>query len=116
MRNGTFMCVGLALVLTAVAANLKGDSGKETANDKIDRLIKQLGDSRFAKREAASKELGTLGEPALAALRKAAASGADAEIQRRAEQAVRAIIRVVERFHGCLQVLDRQLAATPSRV
>jgi len=91
MRHGTFVCAALALILTAVAGNLKGDSGKHAASDKIDRLIKQLGDDHFAKREAASKELDALGEPALAALRKAAASSADPEIRRRAEQAVRAI-------------------------
>jgi hypothetical protein len=91
MRHGTFVCVALVLILTAMAENLKGDSGTEAANDKIDRLIKQLGDDDFAKREAASKELDAVGEPALAALRKAAASNADPEIQRRAEQAVQAI-------------------------
>ena len=91
MRHGTFVCVALALILTARAGNLKGDSGKQAANAKIDRLIKQLGDDDFAKREAASKELDALGEPALPALRKAAAASADLEIQRRAEQAVRAI-------------------------
>jgi len=90
MRHGTFVCAALALILTAVAGNLKGDSGKHAASDKIDRLIKQLGDDHFAKREAASKELDALGEPALAALRKAATSSADLEIQRRAKQAVRA--------------------------
>lgn len=55
MRQRTFVSVGLALVLTAVAANLKGDSGKQTANATIDRLIKQLGDDHFAKRERRAK-------------------------------------------------------------
>src|SRR5437868_3542436 len=67
MRHGTFVCVALSLFLTARAGNLKEDSGKQAANAKIDRLIKQLGDDDFAKREAASKELDALGEPALAA-------------------------------------------------
>ena len=85
MRHGTFVCVALALILTARAGNLKGDSGKQAANAKVDRLIKQLGNDDFAKREAASKELNALGEPALAALRKATASDTDPEIQRRAQ-------------------------------
>ena len=53
----------------------------------IDRLVEQLGSVHFAEREAASRALNTLGEPALAVLRRARSSP-DAEISRRAKQLV----------------------------
>jgi uncharacterized protein (TIGR03067 family) len=65
----------------------------------IAQLIKRLGDDSFAKREAASKELEAIGEPALAALQKAAASTDDAEVQWRAEQIVR---NVTDRFRAVI--------------
>jgi hypothetical protein len=56
---------------------------------RIAELVKQLGDDDFTKREAASKELDVIGEPALAALRKAVGSP-DLEVRRRADRLVRA--------------------------
>jgi hypothetical protein len=50
----------------------------------IEKLIQQLGSPRFAEREAATKRLEAIGEPAVDALRKAVASNPDAEIRRRA--------------------------------
>ena len=69
----------------------RGDSEKDAHADRVNRLIKQLGDDSFARREAATKELETIGKAALRALRKAA-SGEDIEIRRRAERAIEAII------------------------
>jgi uncharacterized protein (TIGR03067 family) len=54
----------------------------------IDRLIEQLGSRRFREREAASKALAEVGEPALDALRTAAKDDADPEVRRRAAQLV----------------------------
>jgi HEAT repeat protein len=51
----------------------------------IDRLIQQLGSPRFAERQAATKRLEAIGEPAALALRKAATTTPDAEVRRRAE-------------------------------
>jgi hypothetical protein len=51
----------------------------------IDRLIQQLGSPQFAERQAASKGLEAIGEPAVEALQKAVASSPDAEVRRRAE-------------------------------
>ncbi len=85
MRACAFLGMVVGVVLTAEAGSLRGDPGKETEPERIARLIKQLGDDDFEKREAASKELDAIGEPALDALRKAA-SDDDAEIRRRAEQ------------------------------
>src|SRR6267378_122595 len=91
MRACTAVGLVVGLIVTAQVGTIRGDPGKETDTEKIARLIQQLGDDAFRKREAASKELDAIGEPALVALRKAAASSDDAEIRRRAEQAVRAI-------------------------
>jgi uncharacterized protein (TIGR03067 family) len=65
--------------------------GKETRDQKVARLIPQLGNEDFATRETASQELTTIGAPALAALRNAAASSEEAEIRRRAERLVKTI-------------------------
>jgi hypothetical protein len=80
------------LLLTAASGILAGDSGKEADKEKVARLIKQLGDRKFTKREAASKELAEIGEPALTALQEATAS-TDLEIGRRAERLVQTIIQ-----------------------
>jgi hypothetical protein len=47
-------------------------------------LIQQLGSERFREREAATRALDKVGEPALERLRKAAKDNADAEVRRRA--------------------------------
>jgi uncharacterized protein (TIGR03067 family) len=64
--------------------------GKGDQRDRIAALIRQLGDKEFAKREAASKELDAIGEPALEALRKAATDD-DAEVRRQSAQLLGAV-------------------------
>jgi hypothetical protein len=59
-----------------------------TAEAGINRLIDQLGSEVYAEREAASKALKRLGEPALEPLQKAIQESADAEIRRRAQRLV----------------------------
>jgi WD40 repeat protein len=54
-------------------------------------LIRQLGSENFRERQVASKALADVGEPALEALRLAAATNHDAEIRHRAEVLVRVI-------------------------
>src|SRR5438094_479090 len=78
-----FALLLLALPFVAIAVD---PGGRE-----VERLIRQLGDPRFARREAASKALAKVGEPALAALRKAAASSDDVEVRLRAARLVEAI-------------------------
>src|SRR5262249_18074290 len=56
----------------------------------VERLIKQLGSDKFKEREAATKRLHEIGEPALDALHKAQTS-ADEEVRHRAEKIVAAI-------------------------
>jgi uncharacterized protein (TIGR03067 family) len=88
MRVYAFMAAAVVIVLTTEAGNLRAGPNKETEAERIARLLKQLGDDDFAKREAATKELDGIGEPALPALCKAAASTDDLEIRRRAEKIV----------------------------
>jgi hypothetical protein len=91
MRAGALVGAVVALALVAGAGSLRGNSGTSAKSDRVAALIKQLGDHKFAKREAASKELVDIGEPALAALRKAATSSDDLEIRRRAERIIQTI-------------------------
>jgi len=58
--------------------------------EKIARLIKELGDNEWSVREAASKALVDIGQPALAALKEALKSK-DAEVAMRAREAVEKI-------------------------
>src|ERR1700704_4147745 len=78
---------GLLLVLPFVSAVADDPDDKEIA-----RLVKQLGSDVFEERDAATKRLQEIGEPALDALNKGATSkGLDLETSRRLEQMVVAI-------------------------
>jgi hypothetical protein len=90
-RRQAYAFVG-ALVMLVTTGILRGDADKETLAARVARLIEQLGDDRFAKREAASRELAAIGEPALDSLRQAAASNSDPEIRLRAGQVIRLIL------------------------
>lgn len=82
-----------AVLFSAVAAGILIGSNKSDAiADRIAELIRELGDDRYVKREAASRQLEAIGEDALPALEKAAADHEDPEIQRRADLAIRAIL------------------------
>jgi WD40 repeat protein len=59
--------------------------------NRFDRLIAQLGDDSFAKREAACKALEAIGKPAVRPLLKAAASSRDFEIRWRAHRVIQAL-------------------------
>src|SRR5439155_24199602 len=88
-------CLVLVLPFVPVAA-------VDLDDKKIERLIKQLDNHDFRKREAASKELEAIGEPALDALRKAAVAGATLETRRRAEQIIQSFLARLQlrRFEG----------------
>jgi hypothetical protein len=73
-------CLVAALWLVLAAGLFGSDS---SARD-LDRLIEQLGSSKFRQRERASQALQTIGARAVPALRKAA-EAADAEVRRRAQ-------------------------------
>jgi WD40 repeat protein len=78
-------CVALLASLLPSAPVVAGPDDAEIA-----RLVKQLGSDEFEKREAATRRLNEIGEPALDALRRAAA-GADLEVNRRARDVIAAI-------------------------
>lgn len=105
MRNCSLACLALALIFGAQPGTSAEDSTKEKASKEIDRLIRQLGDDDFDVREAASKELEKIGEPALAALQKARGSD-DLEVRRRAS-------RLVERISDRLARTDVKSVPPP---
>src|SRR5687767_749959 len=78
----------LGIIVLAVV--LRDGPAEDGPTDRIAGLIQQLGHREFAKREAASKELDAIGEPALGALRKAA-TDRDAEVRQRAERIIQAV-------------------------
>src|SRR3954453_24249902 len=79
------LTVGMTLALPALTAGTEPPTPAE-----IRRLVTQLGSDQFAEREAASRRLEAIGEPALPALRKATANQ-DPEVRRRAGQVIPAI-------------------------
>jgi len=91
MRLYAMMGASFGVVLLAQAGIAQSGPGKDTGAERITRLIKQLGNDEFVKREAASKKLNAIGAPGLEALHKAAVFSDDAEIRRRAELLERAI-------------------------
>ncbi len=81
MRPRTFvMSVVLLLAPTAVFRAAERDEGQGAAS--VGALVRQLGDDCYSRREAATRALDAIGEPALGALRQAAGS-ADPEVRRR---------------------------------
>ena len=85
------LLVPLALLLGGAVA---GEPPRPKAAE-IERLIVQLGSDTFDEREAASKALVGIGEPALPALRRASSSE-DAEVRRRARDVMKATYARVE--------------------
>jgi hypothetical protein len=93
----------LAGLGVALPSSLPAPAGETSRAEKINKLIEQMGSGAFAERERATKELDTIGVPALEALRKAATSE-DAEIKRRAQELLSKIEKRAES--------DRILSAT----
>jgi WD40 repeat protein len=73
--------------------------------DVLKKLIEQLGDDDFHKREEASQRLGKIGQPALAALKRAVQEHPDAEVRSRAADLVR---RMDNELRGELLVINGQ--------
>ena len=98
--KGAVATVSILLVIGAGSLACSGDEKKDATpaaeKGKVDEqtmraLIKQLGDESYAKREAASKALTAIGEPALDLLHSAANDASDAEIRTRARNVARII-------------------------
>src|ERR1700740_2047877 len=90
MRPYAKHCLMASLVLLTGAGICRAEPAPEA--NRIAGLIQQLGDKEYARREAARKELETVGAPALEALRKAA-SAKDPEIRRQPQT-------VMDRIHA----------------
>src|SRR6516225_3474945 len=97
-------CLATAISLTCALSLSSIDviaSGK-AEQAKVAALIDQLGNTKFARREQAARQLQQIGVLALPALRQAAATSNDAEIARRAAVLIKAIIPRLQlrRFEG----------------
>jgi len=69
-------------------------AAQQLDDETLGRLVRQLGDNNFAVREAASQRLRDIGQPALGALKRAAASD-NLEVSRRAKTLVQAICKTI---------------------
>jgi hypothetical protein len=81
----TLLGAGLALLLGQAVAEPHGPGAAE-----IERLVKQLGSDSYRERQAASRRLKEIGEPAFAALQEAARSQ-DPEVRRQASELVKLV-------------------------
>ena len=82
------------LLLNAVFSDEDHKQAPATATPAdIEQLIKQLGSDDVDKREAASQALEAVGEPVMSALRKTATTDGDAEIRKRADKVVNALLQ-----------------------
>lgn len=96
MRQGArrFSPLILGLLLTASGAALAfRDEPKRPDEAALRKLIDQLGDDDFDKREAAAKRLREVGLPALPLLRRAAKDSKDAEVRGRAADLAEAVAK-----------------------
>jgi len=80
----------LMLLCCSVAVRA-ADATDQAVPDDIKKLIDQLGDTQYSKREAATSELKEIGKPALAALKQTIAQNQDPEIVSRAQMLVKRI-------------------------
>jgi tetratricopeptide (TPR) repeat protein len=91
-KQTAFLAICLIFALHGSVSGQPSDGKGKNPGDQngpdaalIHKLIGQLGSTKYAEREAASKQLVTIGEPALDFLRKAIKSGQDLETRRRLE-------------------------------
>jgi WD40 repeat protein len=92
----------MVLGLLLLAQDIRGrDRDPKRDDERIARLVKQLGDDKFARREKATKLLKQIGEPALDALDRARKSN-DPEVRRRAEKIVAEIEKKLYEDHVSL--------------
>jgi regulation of enolase protein 1 (concanavalin A-like superfamily) len=95
-RHAITHMVALGLVVgwfVADSARAQAPEAKKSPADEkaIRALIMQLADEAYEKREAGQKRLAEIGEPALAALRKALGESRDAELRLRAQKVIEEI-------------------------
>src|SRR5262245_4676323 len=83
----------LAAMLTLVSGSQidARPNSQDVSPEVLKKLIEQLGDDNFDKRQEASQRLEKIGKPALTALKQAAQEHADPEVKSRAADLVRHI-------------------------
>lgn len=81
----------MSSLLIVLALPTWSEPSKTEPSSEVSRLIQQLGSDRFTEREAASKALEAIGEPALDALRHSLETTNDAEVRKRAKQVVETV-------------------------
>src|SRR5436305_729551 len=117
MRPCLLGLLTVGLFLAPAGGLPQGDAGKTADPDRIAALIVQLGSRKYATREAATRELRAIGEPAWYPLRKAAAGSADEEARRRAKHLARVsgqrLFVEVRRFGGQGGYWLNRVAFTP---
>src|SRR4051794_30034642 len=91
MRTFSLLSAALCLLFAAVVGFFDRDPANNAEADRVAGLVLQLGDEAFARREEATRELESVGEKALPALRRACESE-DLEVVRRARQVIRSIL------------------------
>jgi len=91
MRNK--LCHGLVPAILSIAFTVNSHNGAFPPQlIRVSQLIRQLGHEDYDLREAASRELIEIGEPALPELQSAAATNADPEVRWRAEQIAQTVV------------------------
>jgi hypothetical protein len=88
MRNRWSLLALLLGLGVGLGAVLNGTAGADETSDRVARLVKELGSSKFTVRDRAKRQLEAIGRPALDALRQAARSS-DLETSRRAGELVK---------------------------
>jgi hypothetical protein len=76
LSRNCLLALGLGLAIFANNSSSRQAAADEQS-DRIERLVKQLGASKFADRERAQRELRAIGVPALDALKKASGDGGE---------------------------------------
>ena len=82
---------GSIAAVAIVAAAGRASTDPAGPGDRVERMVRQLGDRSFTRREAASRDLVAIGEPAMGALRVAASSDSDPEVRARADRVINSI-------------------------
>jgi hypothetical protein len=114
------MVGSLCLYVIAAAGAASGASEPPSSDpaplspERLQKLIGQLGDSKFKVREQAAQELSRLGRLALPALKEAAADNKDVEIRKRAKALAEAIQARDRPRAGLLSLLSRLQQAQPA--
>src|SRR5262245_8969966 len=114
--NAWWACIAgtLCILGTASAIEPPAPAPAPVSPEQLQKLIEQLGDTKFQVREQATAELSRLGRAALKALKDAAANHKDPEVRKRAGALVDEMQARDRPRWALLSVLSRLQEAKPS--